>query len=148
MTSFSKTFHDLTTDEVSLRVAALSRPGARSPVVFMHGFGSTKKDYADVARHPAFDGRPFLAWDAPGCGETVCADLPAISVPFQVKAALALIDAAGFERFHLVGHSMGGRAGGDGEFARPFDRLRVRQSVDFIALSALRPKLSKLVRAT
>jgi pimeloyl-ACP methyl ester carboxylesterase len=108
MTSFSKSLHDLTIDGVGLRLAALSRPGERTPIVFMHGFGSTKEDYADVARHPAFDGRPFLAWDAPGCGETVCDDLSAISIPFQVKAALALIDAAGFERFHLVGHSMGG----------------------------------------
>ena len=40
---------------------------------------ATKEDYADVALEPAFAGRPFLAYDAPGCGETSCEDLPGIS---------------------------------------------------------------------
>jgi hypothetical protein len=38
--------------------------------IFLHGFGSSKEDYADVAYHPAFAGRAFLAYDAPGCGES------------------------------------------------------------------------------
>lgn len=108
MTGFDTTFTDLTIDGTGLRIAALHRGGHRAPVVFMHGFGSTKEDYADITLRPAFDGRPFLAWDAPGCGETVCDDLSAIAIPFQIKAAVAMIDRAAFDRFHLVGHSMGG----------------------------------------
>lgn len=108
MIGFQKTFTDIAIDGTALRIAALHRTGPRAPVVFMHGFGSTKEDYADITLQPAFDGRPFLAWDAPGCGETICPDLTAISIPFQIKAALAMIDGFGFGRFHLVGHSMGG----------------------------------------
>jgi pimeloyl-ACP methyl ester carboxylesterase len=108
MTEFQKTFTDLVVDGTDLRIAALRRNGHRAPVVFMHGFGSTKEDYADITLQSAFDDRPFLSWDAPGCGETVCSDLAAISIPFQIKTALALIDGLGFDRFHLVGHSMGG----------------------------------------
>lgn len=98
----------LTVQATPMQVAAIHRFGHREPIVFLHGFGSTKEDYADIVRHTAFDGRPFLAYDAPGCGETECANLRKISIPFLVETALALIDQMGFQRFHLVGHSMGG----------------------------------------
>jgi len=50
----------------------------------------------------------FFAYDAPGCGATTCTDLSAISVTFLVDTAEAVLDRLGIERFHLVGHSMGG----------------------------------------
>ena len=59
-------------------------------------------------RHTAFDGRPFLAYDAPGCGEIHCDNPSKVSIAFQVEAALIMLDRLGIERFHLVGHSMGG----------------------------------------
>ena len=99
---------DLRIGGVGLTVAAAGRDGDLAPVVFLHGFGSTKEDYLDIACQRAFTGRPFLAYDAPGCGETRCEDLPGISIPFLVKTAQAVLDHAGIRRFHLVGHSMGG----------------------------------------
>jgi len=101
----------LTVDGVDLRVATVGRAGDLAPVVLLHGFGSTKEDYADFARRPAFAGRPFLAYDAPGCGGTECADLTRVSVPFLVGTAQAVLRHAGIDRFHLVGHSMGGLTG-------------------------------------
>jgi pimeloyl-ACP methyl ester carboxylesterase len=102
----------LDVDRVALDIATIRRGGTwdrtLAPVVFLHGFGSTKEDYADFARHPAFDGRPFLAYDAPGCGQTRCADLSRVSIPFLVRTAQTVLDHLGIERFHLVGHSMGG----------------------------------------
>jgi pimeloyl-ACP methyl ester carboxylesterase len=98
----------LTVQQVPLSISALHRSGTAEPIVFLHGFGSTKEDYADIALHPEFDGHPFLAYDAPGCGQTVCTDIDAVSIPFLVDTALAMVDQAGFDRFHLVGHSMGG----------------------------------------
>jgi len=53
---------------VELRVAAARRDGELAPVVFLHGCGSTKEDYLDIANQQALTGRPFLAYDAPGCG--------------------------------------------------------------------------------
>jgi pimeloyl-ACP methyl ester carboxylesterase len=91
----------LRVDGVDLDIATIGRDGA-DPVVFLHGFGSTKEDYADFAD------RPFLAYDAPGCGETTCADLSAVSIPFLVNTAEEVLRQAGIARFHLVGHSMGG----------------------------------------
>ena len=100
---------DLHVGGVDVKVAVAGRDGGpAAPLVFLHGFGSTKEDYLDIACQRAFTGRPFLAYDAPGCGETFCEDLPGISIPFLVKTAQALLDHAGIRRFHLVGHSMGG----------------------------------------
>jgi pimeloyl-ACP methyl ester carboxylesterase len=98
----------LEVDGVAIGLSTMQRGGSRVPLVFLHGFGSTKEDYADVALLAAFDGRPVFAYDAPGCGESTCQDLSAISVPFLVRTAQAALAAAGIERFHLVGHSMGG----------------------------------------
>lgn len=99
---------DLVVRGVQLHVAAIHRAGEGPPIVFLHGFGSTKEDYADMAHYPMFAGRPFVAYDAPGCGETVCHDLLKISIPFLVETAKAMLDRLGLERCHLVGHSMGG----------------------------------------
>ena len=94
--------------DIKLDVAAIHRTGHLEPIVFLHGFSSTKEDYADIVRYSAFNGHPFLAYDAPGCGETRCTDLSKLSVPFLVQTALAVLQSIKFERFHLVGHSMGG----------------------------------------
>ncbi|MBO1268606.1 alpha/beta fold hydrolase [Arthrobacter sp. PO-11] len=84
------------------------RAGTGIPLVFLHGFGSTKEDYADVIQQEALADRPVLAYDAPGCGATTCSDLGAISVPFLVSVALEVLRSKNIGRFHLVGHSMGG----------------------------------------
>ncbi|WDU64774.1 alpha/beta hydrolase [Pseudomonas poae] len=106
--SFVHSVIPLTVDATSLKIAAIQRGGERAPIVFLHGFGSTKEDYADIALHPAFDGHPFIAYDAPGCGESQCADLTKINIPFLLQTALQVLEQVEVERFHLVGHSMGG----------------------------------------
>ena len=93
---------------VGLTVALSRRTGETAPIVFLHGFGSTKEDYVDIAYDASFAGRPFVAYDAPGCGETVCDDLSKVSIPFLVQTARAVLREERIERFHLVGHSMGG----------------------------------------
>lgn len=99
---------NLRVEDVDLELATLSRDGDREPIVFLHGFGSAKEDYADAAVHPAFTGRGLFAYDAPGCGRSICSDLSKVSIPFLVATAEAMLDHTGIDRFHLVGHSMGG----------------------------------------
>lgn len=98
----------MTVEDVQLNVAAIHRAGVLAPIVFLHGFGSTKEDYADIVQQSAFAGHPFVAYDAPGCGESQCDDLSRISIPFLLQTALQVLAHFGIERFHLVGHSMGG----------------------------------------
>jgi pimeloyl-ACP methyl ester carboxylesterase len=99
---------ELRVEDVNLGLAVSRRSGTLAPIVFLHGFGSTKEDYVDIAFDAAFAGRPFLAYDAPGCGETECDDLSKVSIPFLVETARAVLQEAAIDRFHLVGHSMGG----------------------------------------
>jgi pimeloyl-ACP methyl ester carboxylesterase len=94
----------LQVDGVTVDVATIGRSGPLEPIVFLHEVGSTKEDCADIVRHPAFDGRPILAWDAPGCGESDCGDLSRVSTPFFVATAEAMLQAHGIVRFHLVGY--------------------------------------------
>jgi pimeloyl-ACP methyl ester carboxylesterase len=108
MNEFEKTKISLQIDSTELNISAISRKGKMDPIVFLHGFGSTKEDYADIIRRESLSNYPFLAYDAPGSGETHCSDIEKISIPFLVKTALAVLDYANIEQFHLVGHSMGG----------------------------------------
>ena len=98
----------LAVDGSDVRLSCISRRGEGLPLVFLHGFGSTKEDYADIAQNTDFAGQPFFAYDAPGCGESWCSDLEKVSIFFLVDTALAAFAEQGIDRFHLVGHSMGG----------------------------------------
>ena len=48
-------------DGVSLTLSVMVKDGDGDPIVFLHGFGSTKEDYADIARLPSLLERPILA---------------------------------------------------------------------------------------
>ncbi|WP_347352044.1 alpha/beta hydrolase [Intrasporangium sp.] len=98
---------DITVGDVDVALDTLVRAG-QEPIVFLHGFGSTKEEYVDLVRFPALHDRAFVAYDAPGFGRSTATDLTAVSIPFLVDVALTVLDRLGIERFHLVGHSMGG----------------------------------------
>jgi len=98
----------VTVDGTALEIDTVLRPGPSAPVVFLHGFGSTKEDYVDFAQFPAFRDHPFVAYDAPGFGQTASGDPSAASIPFLVEVAEAVLSRLDVEEFHLVGHSMGG----------------------------------------
>jgi pimeloyl-ACP methyl ester carboxylesterase len=101
-------FAEFSVDGTMLRIATMTRQGRRAPIVLLHGFGSTKEDFADIARFPQFDDRPVIAFDAPGFGLSECDNLSAISIPFLRKTAECVIAHYGLSKIHLVGHSMGG----------------------------------------
>ncbi len=92
----------------NIRLSCLHQSGERASVVCLHGFGSTKEDYTDVTLHPAFAGRGLVVWDAPGCGQSVCDRLELVSIPLLVEVLEQALSQFQIERFHLVGHSMGG----------------------------------------
>ena len=87
---------------------SVRRDGDGPPLVFLHGFGSTKEDYADVVQQAALDDRPVILYDAPGCGRSTVSNYHALSIPFLVRTAELVLQAHGVDRFDLIGHSMGG----------------------------------------
>lgn len=98
---------DLTVDGTAVSLSITHRKGSLAPVLFLHGFGSTKEDYFDFLLKKHFSDHAFIAYDAPGCGRSTCADPTRLSIPFLVKTAEAVLDTIGVGRYHLVGHSMG-----------------------------------------
>jgi pimeloyl-ACP methyl ester carboxylesterase len=74
----------------------------------LHGFGSTKEDYADLSFREDFADRDLVFWDAPGCGQSEIDDPGKLSIPFLVDLAKTVCDELQISKFHLVGHSMGG----------------------------------------
>ncbi len=101
----------LSVQGVPIRLAFLRRRGKQAPLVCLHGFGSTKEDYADLSLRPDFAERDLVLLDAPGCGASEIDTPEALSIPFLVEVAVAACDALGIGAFHLSGHSMGGLTG-------------------------------------
>jgi len=77
---------------------------ATTGTVLVHGGMHTSLCWADVM--PRLDA-PTVAVDLPGRGSRP-ADLATVSLDDCVAAVLDAADAAGFDRFALVGHSLGG----------------------------------------
>ena len=108
MSGFTHRRLSLVTRGQQVDLAIAHRPGLGVPVLFLHGFGSTRNDWAPAADHPGFAGHQLLAYDAPGFGQSTATDLSAVDIGFLVDTARAVLAHHGITRFHLVGHSMGG----------------------------------------
>ncbi len=89
---------------VDVRLRATRWPGAGVPVLLLHGLASTRRFWDLVA--PRLAGLPVLALDQRGHGDS---DRPA--GPYDgatvARDALTALDALGFSRAVVVGHSWG-----------------------------------------
>jgi len=84
------------------------RDGAATPLVLIHGFTGGRIDFADVIDELAVD-RRVVAWDHRGHADsTNTGDASTYSFDQLVTDAVAALDLLGLDRFHLLGHSMGG----------------------------------------
>ncbi len=93
--------------EVTLAVAEAGRGG--HPLLLLHGFTGAKEDFTPWLDALAARGFHAVAPDHRGHGDSSKpVDEDAYSLEIFAADALALVDALGWERFHLLGHSMGG----------------------------------------
>jgi pimeloyl-ACP methyl ester carboxylesterase len=77
------------------------------PLLLVHGFTGAKEDFAGHLDALAGAGWHVVAPDLPGHGETHPADF-AFGFDAYAGVLLALVDDLGWERFAVLGHSMGG----------------------------------------
>ncbi|KAJ5098128.1 alpha/beta-hydrolase [Penicillium argentinense] len=98
----------LQVEDINLEVSTVHQLTSNPPILFLHGFGSCKEDLADVHMHPTLKEHGYIAYDAPGCGQTKSDKLSATDIPFLVATAEAFLEHFKITRFHLMGHSMGG----------------------------------------
>lgn len=93
----------------SARLSVLESGVGGEPLLLVHGFTGCKEDFADEMEPLAELGYHVVAPDLRGHGDS---DSPADEGEYalEIFAAdmIALADALGWERFDLLGHSMGG----------------------------------------
>lgn len=83
------------------------RVGSGEPLVLLHGFGSTRDDFAGLVATLA---RSFEVWsfDLPGHGDSPMVEgVPTVAT--LTAAVVRALDAAGLDRVHVLGNSLGGR---------------------------------------
>lgn len=84
----------------------LRRAGQGEPLVLVHGFmGGSAQWTAELAALGAHV--DVIAPDLAGYGDAADRDAPA-SIAAHARSVLATLDTLGIQRFHLLGHSMGG----------------------------------------
>jgi pimeloyl-ACP methyl ester carboxylesterase len=100
---------DRTIDTGTVTLAVDDRgTGDATPLILIHGFTGGRIDWADVIDDLAAD-RRVVAWDHRGHSDsTNTGDPTTYTFDQLVVDAVAALDALGLERFHLLGHSMGG----------------------------------------
>jgi pimeloyl-ACP methyl ester carboxylesterase len=92
-----------------LRLAALEWPGQGLPVIALHGWLDNAASFMPLAPH--LEGIHLLALDLPGHGHSQ--HLPPAAgyhLADNCRWVVALADAMGWQRFALLGHSMGAAA--------------------------------------
>jgi pimeloyl-ACP methyl ester carboxylesterase len=96
-----------------LAVAACIAAGRGTPVVFLHGNSSSKAAWAHQIRLVRQHGRPVLAPDLPGHGQSEDSSTPETTYSFPGYAGVIrrLLDAARCDEVDLVGWSLGGHIG-------------------------------------
>ncbi|MBV2365617.1 alpha/beta fold hydrolase [Streptomonospora nanhaiensis] len=112
--------------EVPLAYTAV--PGAGTPVLLVHGFGSDfELNWERTGWVRALAGRPLIGCDLRGHGRSGKPHDPAAYTPEAMAGDLVrLLDAVGAERADVVGYSMGARLAWELALAHPG---RVRRAV-------------------
>jgi pimeloyl-ACP methyl ester carboxylesterase len=92
--------------------------GTGEPLVMLHGLGATKVSFLPTIAALA-DRYRTIAVDLPGFGDSGKPLGAPYDPAFFADSIMSLVDALGLDRFHLLGHSMGGRAALEMAFDHP-----------------------------
>ena len=88
----------------SWRIHVRSAAAAATPLLLLHGFTGSGRDWTEVGAGLA--DRPLIAPDLPGHGDTT---VPPASFDAVVDSLVSALDGMGTGSFDLLGYSMGGR---------------------------------------
>jgi pimeloyl-ACP methyl ester carboxylesterase len=97
---------------------SLLEAGQGPPVLMLHGLGATKASFLSSVAALA-DRYRTIALDLPGFGDSVKPLRAPYDARYFADAVVALLDALGHERAHLMGNSMGGRVSIEVGLAHP-----------------------------
>jgi len=132
---------------------ALLQAGAGDDVLLLHGLGATKASFLPTVAALAGDYR-VTAIDLPGFGDSAMPLGAPYDPQFFARSAVAVLDALGIDRAHVIGNSMGGRVALELGFEHPDRAGRLALLAPSLAwlrerrwaplLKAVRPELGLL----
>jgi len=95
--------------------------GSGDPVLLLHGVGSSSASWVDfmACAGNVLPGRRFIAWDAPGYGDSTRLPQDAPLAADYAGALYAMLHMLRISRFELVGHSLGALIAGAYAAAHP-----------------------------
>src|SRR5690349_15037731 len=94
-------------EQVNTPLLGYDRAGSGEPLLLLHGFGTTRADFAALLPELAED-FDVLSVDLPGHGTSPMID-GTPSVAALTDAVINDLDAHGLDRVHVLGNSLGGR---------------------------------------
>jgi len=97
----------VTGNQPPLTIAYSDTGDADQAIIFLHGLGSDRHDYAQVLTHSDLSRYRLLLLDLPGHGLSSHPKEMTLSVDMIVSILHELVQDMGIRRFHLVGHSLG-----------------------------------------
>ncbi len=94
--------------DVSVFYRRFGRPGGGAPIIIVHGLSYFSYDWADAASQMA-NGREVVAIDMRGFGESDWSAARDYKLETLSNDLVAVLDALGWDKAVLMGHSFGGR---------------------------------------
>jgi pimeloyl-ACP methyl ester carboxylesterase len=94
-----------------IRISCFFREAGPRSILFIHGLGASKKNFAGAFGREELEGITLLAPDLPGFGESERPDGFSYGMQEQAGIVLGAARHFGLERLHLLAHSMGGIVG-------------------------------------
>lgn len=84
--------------------------GQGTPIVFLHGMGSSSTVWKKIVKQMRYDDKCIL-FDFPGHGETPFNEWDPLTPAEMASNIIKELDRLNINKFHLVGHSLGGWVG-------------------------------------
>lgn len=97
----------------AMTLAVLSRNGSEDLVLFLHGLGCVKENFAKLWKAPELAGAALVAPDLPGHGTSQGLSPEAWTMEGMTEAVRDVLRVCGgpAKRMHIVAHSLGGAVG-------------------------------------
>lgn len=84
------------------------RRGSGQTVLYLHGLGTSKEDFAPSHMRKEFEDYNLVSFDFPGCGQSTYPFSDALEIDDLLAITSLVVEQLNLDRFHLIGHSMGG----------------------------------------